>query len=79
MTKTARMVGLAATLLVALQELAHACPVCFDPRDENRLAFLGTTVFLSLLPLAIVAGTLLFIRHRSRQASEPVPQTEPTA
>jgi hypothetical protein len=68
-TRTVRLVALTATLLVVLPELAHACPVCFDPRDENRLAFLGTTVFLSLLPLAIVAGTLLFIRHRSRQAS----------
>ena len=79
MTRTGRVAAWAAALLVSLPELAHACPVCFDPRDENRLAFLGTTVFLSLLPLAIVAGTLLFIRHRSRQASEPVPRTEPTA
>lgn len=79
MFRTGRIAALVAGLLVVLPELAHACPVCFDPRDENRLAFLGTTVFLSLLPLAIVAGTLLFIRHRSRQAAEPVPQTEPTA
>ncbi len=79
MTRTTRIIGLAVPLLVSLPGLAHACPVCFDPRDENRLAFLGTTVFLSLLPLAIVAGTLLYIRHRSRQAADPVPQAEPAA
>ena len=79
MTRTGRLVGLATTLLVVLPELAHACPVCFDPRDENRLAFLGTTVFLSLLPLAIVAGTLLWIRHRTRQLSDQQPHTDPTS
>ena len=71
--------GAAAALTVALVTLlpdsAHACPVCFDPRDENRFAFLATTIFLTLLPLGLVAGVLLWVRHRSRQMAdnEPAP------
>lgn len=78
MFRTGRVAALALGLLTVLPQVALACPVCFDPRDENRLAFLGTTVFLSLVPLAIVAGTLLFLRHRSRQLSGAVPQPEAT-
>ena len=38
-------------ILGLFPDVAHACPVCFDARDENRQAFLATTAFLSLLPL----------------------------
>lgn len=78
MSRTGRIAGLVTGLLISLPRLTHACAVCFDARDENRLAFLATTVFLSLFPLALVAGTLLFLRRRSRQLSEPAPQTEAT-
>ena len=57
-------------LLAAFPDLVHACPVCFDARDENRQAFLATTAFLSLLPLGMVAGTGLWIRRRSRAIDE---------
>ena len=53
-------------LLVVLPDVAQACPVCFDARDENRQAFLATTAFLSLLPLGMVAGAGLWLRERSR-------------
>ena len=59
--------GLALLLLVALPDLAHACPVCFDARDENRQAFLATTAFLTLLPLGMVAGVGLWLRKRARE------------
>lgn len=65
---------LVAALLVALPGAAHACPVCFDPREENRAAFFATTVFLSLLPLGMVAGVVLWLRRRMRtldRAAEP--------
>jgi hypothetical protein len=65
---------MALALLTLLPDSAHACPVCFDPRDENRFAFLATTIFLTLLPLGLVAGVLLWVRHRSRQLAESEPQ-----
>jgi len=56
----------AVALLAVLPDAAHACPVCFDARDENRQAFLATTIFLSLFPLGMVAGTGIWIRKRSK-------------
>lgn len=53
-------------------EAAHACPVCFDASDENRVAFLATTAFLSLLPLGMVAGAGLWIRRRTRDIDDPI-------
>lgn len=60
----------ALVLLAIFPDAAHACPVCFDSRDENRQAFLATTVFLSLFPLGMVAGVGLWVRKRSRQLDE---------
>jgi len=57
---------LALLLVVALPDVAHACPVCFDPREENRFAFLATTVFMSLVPLGMVGGVGLWLRKRAR-------------
>jgi len=71
MTSARRFLPLLAVLMLALPEVLHACPVCFDPRAENRLAFLGTTVFLSLLPLGMVAGAGLWLRRQYRQRNYP--------
>lgn len=60
----------AAFLLVAFPEAVAACPVCFDSSDENRMAFLATTAFLSLLPLGMVAGAGLYIRKRSQERDD---------
>ena len=61
---------LALALLAILPDVASACPVCFDARDENRQAFLATTVFLSLFPLGMVATVGLWVRKRSRDLDE---------
>jgi hypothetical protein len=64
-TRRAVVVGtLAVLLLMALPDAVAACPVCFSATDENRLAFLGTTVALSLLPLGMVASAGLWIRTK---------------
>lgn len=65
--------GLALLLLALLPEQAWACPVCFDPREENRMAFLATTIFLSLLPLGMVAGAGVWVRRRVREMDEELP------
>jgi hypothetical protein len=62
--------ALALLLLALLPDVAAACPVCFDARDENRQAFLATTVFLSLFPLGMVAGVGMWIRKRSREIGQ---------
>ena len=79
MTRPGRLASVAAIVLALvafLPEVAHACPVCFDPRDENRYAFLTTTIFMSLLPLGLVAGMLTWVRHRSRKLDQEQPPVE---
>lgn len=46
--------------------VAHACPVCFDANEENRAAFVLTTVLLSVLPLLMVGAIALWIRDATR-------------
>ena len=65
-------------LLVVLPDVAQACPVCFDARDENRQAFLATTAFLSLLPLGMVAGAGLWLRGRARARDAEESESERT-
>jgi hypothetical protein len=65
-------------LLAVVPDVAHACPVCFDPREENRLAFLATTVFMSLFPLSIVGGFGAWLRKRARAESGDTPDEEDT-
>jgi hypothetical protein len=69
---------LALTFLVVLPQIAHACAVCFDPRAENRFAFLATTAFLTLFPLSLVGGAGLWLRRRIKQleAEEDGSETE---
>ncbi len=58
---------IAMLLLLALPDAGHACAVCFDSSDENRLAFMATTAFLTLLPLGMVTGAGLWLRKKVRQ------------
>lgn len=69
-SRAAVVAGVTTLLMVVLPDVALACPVCFDGRDENRQAFLATTAFLSLLPLGMVAGAGLWIRKRTRELDE---------
>jgi hypothetical protein len=64
--------GLRAALLVAAAlaapRAAAACAVCSAGReDETRVAFLWTTVFLSVLPLLMAGGIALWLRRRVRE------------
>ncbi|NNF13989.1 MAG: hypothetical protein HKN72_12230 [Gemmatimonadetes bacterium] len=70
--------GAAAVLLAVFPESVAACPVCFDSSDENRMAFIATTAFLSLMPLGMVAGAGLWIRKKVKaRGDEPVDPNRP--
>jgi len=62
---SAVLVAVAAALALAPGE-AWACPVCFDRDDEARVAFLATTGLLTLLPLGMVGGAVMWVRRRGR-------------
>jgi hypothetical protein len=62
-----RIAALALAALVAAPQVANACSVCSAGRDdEAQAAFLGTTAFLSVLPLAIIGGFVWWLRRRMR-------------
>jgi hypothetical protein len=52
--------------VTVLPGAAHACAACGAGVDRNRAVFLFTTIFLSLLPLALLGAGLLWLRMRSR-------------
>lgn len=63
---------------------AQACAVCSAGKDEeNALAFLLSTIFMSLMPLGAI-GTLVFVLWRriqkleQEQARPPASDAQPT-
>lgn len=60
-------------------DLAHACPSCASPLEENRQAFVDTTIFLTVVPLMLIGGLIWWIRRKVRQMEQapeiPVPET----
>lgn len=47
---------------------AAACPVCFAAKGEaNRQAFVGTTLFMSALPLLMVGALVWWAARRLKQ------------
>ena len=59
------------TVLALAPELAHACAVCGAAvdDDQSRVAYLITSAVLSVLPLALLGGFLLWLRAKSRRQS----------
>ena len=56
--------GLLLLPLLLLPEVSEACAVCFSGKEETRATYVGTTVFLSALPIAIVVGLGMMVRRR---------------
>ena len=50
--------------ILLLPEVTEACAVCFSGKEETRATYVGTTVFLSALPIAIVVGLGMMVRRR---------------
>ena len=59
---------LVAAVLTYAPNVARACAVCFDSEDDNRQAFVDTTIFLTILPLALFAIGIALVVHRVRKA-----------
>lgn len=62
----------ALSILVAAAP-AFACAVCFDASAETQGAFLGTTIFLSLLPLGLMGAFAYWLWRRVRAMDENQP------
>lgn len=49
--------------------VAFACSSCNDPKDQGQAAFLGPTIFMSLLPLTMLGAIGGYLWWRARRAS----------
>lgn len=79
---SALSVRLAGALALTLgPSTALACAVC-GGGDANRQAYFDMTIFLSLLPLALIGGmvgTVWFLYRQAERASrEAAPEERPT-
>ena len=58
---------------------AHACPSCASPLEENRQAFVDTTIFLTIVPLTLIGGFIWWLRRKAREMEKnpeiQVPET----
>ena len=54
-------------LLLVLPASAWACSVCFDATEENRQAFLDTTIVLTALPLLLVGAGAYWVYRQYQQ------------
>jgi len=62
-----------AAVTVALSwaaDLAYACPSCASPLEENRQAFVDTTIFLTVVPLVMMGGFVWWLRRKIRAMDE---------
>lgn len=55
-------------VLLVLPGAAQACSVCFSTTEENQWAFIATTVFLSVAPLAMLFGVGSWLRRKVLEA-----------
>ena len=68
--KLVSLMGWCVLSLTAAPSIAQACAVCTAGRDEeNALAFLLSTIGMSLMPL-VALGTLVFVLWRRIQKLE---------
>ena len=54
--------------VVSWSRSALACPSCVDPRDATTNALLGSTVFLSLVPLIFLFSVAAWVMLAERAA-----------
>jgi hypothetical protein len=50
---------------------ALACAVCFSGRDESRVAYLLTTIFMTSIPIFALAAGIYWVVKRATAADAP--------
>ena len=69
----------AVAVVAGIANSALACPSCASPLEENRQAFVDTTIFLTVVPLTLIGGMIWWIRRRIRAMEDapeiPVPES----
>ena len=67
----------AALLALVLPEVASACPMCMAGQGGGtQRAFALGSLFLSVLPLAVIGGAVWYLRRRARALAAAAPPTD---
>lgn len=53
---------------------ALACAVCFSGRDESRVAYLLTTIFMTSLPILALGAGIAWVVWKASRADEGPPR-----
>ena len=70
-----RALGLSLASLALPAQRALACAVCFSGRDESRVAYLLTTLFMTAIPLlALGAGIYWVVKKASAAEHDGAPR-----
>ena len=58
----------AAGLALALPRVAAACAMCTSAQDDAvQLAFAVASLFMTLMPLAVIGGLVFYLRRRAQK------------
>jgi len=72
------LVPVSCALVLWAPGVSRACAVCTSGTDDaNRMAFIVTTVLLSVLPFVIVGIFIWWFRRRSRELADASETTTP--
>jgi hypothetical protein len=69
MRKTVTAIAL--TLAALPAQRALACAVCFSGRDESRVAYLLTTIFMTSLPIVALGIGIYWVVKRANRTDAP--------
>jgi len=57
---------------------AWACAVCFSGEEANRIAYIGTTAFLTFFPLIMVGVSIYVVRRHILRRTREIEEAEAT-
>jgi hypothetical protein len=73
------LLALVVAVVLAAPASAWACAVCGPGTEENRTAFILTTAFLTLLPLAVIGTIIGWLVKRARMLDEEEEALSPSS
>lgn len=65
------------TFLGLFPAYIFACSVCFVGKEGTMIAYYGTAIVLSLLPITMVGGLAFWVFRRYQQNSDPAEDNLP--
>ena len=57
---------------------AWSCAVCFSGEEANRIAYIGTTAFLTFFPLIMVGFSIYMVRRHILRRTRELEEAEAT-